>query len=113
MFDVSLGQTRKIDIPVSSDGDTSVYCISTQEKIKAIDLTDLKDSRNAIAMRIWTEKEIIELNYSDSNNITLNLYGELYLEEFHNWLEGDVIEFVWNGNRFIKQKPQFSIVFNK
>ena len=49
-----------------------------------------------------------ELGYSDSNNITLNLYGELDPEEFHNWLEGDVIEFVWNGNRFVKQKPKFN-----
>ena len=48
-----------------------------------------------------------ELGY-DGNNITLNLYGELHLEEFHNWLVGDVIEFVWNGDRFIRQKPTFN-----
>ncbi len=47
-----------------------------------------------------------ELGY-EGNNIALNLYGELFIEVFNNWLVGDVIEFVWNGVRFIKQKPTF------
>ena len=48
-----------------------------------------------------------ELGYN-SNNIILSLYGNIYLEEFHKWLAGDSIEFVWNGERFIKQKPTLS-----
>lgn len=47
-----------------------------------------------------------ELGYRGSN-ITLNLYGALYENDFDSWLAGDVIEFIWNGDRFIKQKPTF------
>jgi len=43
-----------------------------------------------------------------SNNITLNLYGELYLEDFYKWLLGDTIEFLWKDDLFIKQKPIFN-----
>ena len=59
-----------VEIPLTANGDTSPYYFSKQGIIKAINLTDLKESGNIIAMRIWTEKEIIELNYNDSNNIT-------------------------------------------
>ena len=47
-----------------------------------------------------------ELGYS-GNNITLNLYGYLYQEDFRDWLLGDVIEFSWNGSKFLKQRPIF------
>ena len=47
-----------------------------------------------------------ELGY-EGDNIALGLYGDTYLKDFHNWLAGNNIEFVWDGERFIKQKPTF------
>jgi hypothetical protein len=50
------------------------------------------------------------MNYELGNrgdNISIYMHCDIYLEEFHKWQLGDTIEFIWNGERFIRQKPKF------
>ena len=85
----------------------SLIKISSLGLISKVKLTDFlkPNTPDSIA-----KKFEIDCNISyhlDDENITLTLETYNFSAKLYYWLLGDEIEFIWNGERFIKQKPKF------
>lgn len=55
------GQAKKISIPINIKGDTSFYFKHTIKKSKLLKQQDLRIAEDSFCMRIWTDKQCIDI----------------------------------------------------
>lgn len=67
------GQAKKISIPININGDTSFYFKPTIKKSKLLKLQDLSKAKDSFSMRIWTEKQCIDI-VNNNSKIVATIY---------------------------------------
>jgi hypothetical protein len=69
-FSIVYGQGKSTSIALSPyNGDTSKYYRNAINLVKTLKLNDLRISTYKFHFRVWTENQIIEIFYNDTNNI--------------------------------------------